>query len=168
MKCQSCGQEVLLAERCPYCGRTTGVEGGAGTAAGRPQQDGQASGRFVGRIGRSPSQEARDGWSARAAWGAGSDPGRWPGAARARAGGSVSGWGYLRRLIAYLRDPAVAGWKKTLIMAAALYVLLPVDLVPSLLVPGVGWLDDLVLLWIGIPALIRELSAYEPRRKPGR
>ncbi|WP_324715512.1 DUF1232 domain-containing protein [Carboxydochorda subterranea] len=82
----------------------------------------------------------------------------------ASAGGSapISWWGYLGRLWRYLHDPGVASWKKTLIFAGLLYVIIPVDLLPSVLIPGVGWLDDLLVLWVGLPALLRELAAYEP------
>lgn len=61
-----------------------------------------------------------------------------------------------------MRDPAVPGWKKGLIVAGCLYVALPADLVPSVLLPGLGWLDDLLVMWIGLPLLARELAAYAP------
>ena len=147
MKCQACGEEVLLAERCPYCGRPTGVSGRA--AAGdetRASSDGRVSGRFVGPMGRSAWREAGPGWS-------GDD---------LRTHERLSLLEYVRRLVAYVADPAVPAWKKGLIAAAALYVLMPLDLMPSLVLPGVGWLDDLLVLWLGLPVLARELAAYGP------
>ena len=153
MKCQACGQEVLLAERCPYCGRPTGVPSRRAGEGGERTSDGKVSGRFVGPIGR------------RGAW-YGAGAGWEPGASRPDVRLPV--WEYIRRLVAYIADPRVAGWKKGLLAAAALYVLVPLDLMPSLVLPGIGWLDDLLVLWLGLPALARELAAYMPGRRLGR
>lgn len=150
MKCQACGEEVLLAERCPYCGQPTGIEGGPPGESAQAASDGRVRGRFVGPIGRETWHEARVAWE------------------RQRGQARLSIWEYVRRLVAYMADPGVAAWKKGLVAAAAVYVLVPLDLMPSLALPGVGWLDDLLVLWLGLPALARELSAYVPGRRRSR
>lgn len=144
MRCRWCGREVLLAERCPYCRRPTGIP-----AAARPEgqpPEAEVSGRFVG-----PLRAGEAG-----AWGGGA--GRPPGAAGRR----LSLWEFVRRLAAFLRDPGVPGWKRALLAAALVYVLVPLDLLPSPLLPGLGWLDDLAVLWLLFSRLERELAGYVP------
>jgi uncharacterized membrane protein YkvA (DUF1232 family) len=52
----------------------------------------------------------------------------------------------LRRLPRYLRDRKVSFGKKMLVVLGAAYLISPVDLLPELFVPVIGWLDDLGLL----------------------
>ena len=60
-----------------------------------------------------------------------------------------------------LRDRAVPFWKKAVLVAAMIYLILPVDLIPPL-VPVFGWLDD-IILWIAILYFMRtELDAHIP------
>jgi uncharacterized membrane protein YkvA (DUF1232 family) len=52
----------------------------------------------------------------------------------------------LRLSIRLLRDRRVPWWSKLIPLAAVAYVVVPFDLFPDVL-PGVGQLDDLLLLW---------------------
>lgn len=229
MRCRACGQEVVLAERCPYCGSPTGVvaqpdsggapgggalgggargggtsggatsrrappgpgpgpgsgdetspAGGSGAAgraagqgvgAGRTPSGRGVTGRFVGPIGRYGA--SRDGWAGVGSFGDGPMPGAWrrvwswkrPGGGRPQVGSlSVGQW--LGRLVRYVFDPRVPTWKKGLILGGLLYLVFPVDLVPDLL-PPLGWLDDVAVLWLGLHALTRELLRYGPPPRPG-
>ena len=53
------------------------------------------------------------------------------------------------------RDPRVPKSLKAMVVAAILYVLSPVDLVPGFLVPALGQLDDATLLMLAAYLLIR-------------
>jgi uncharacterized membrane protein YkvA (DUF1232 family) len=52
-------------------------------------------------------------------------------------------------------DRRVSLFPKMLVAGAVLYVLWPMDLVPDVLLPFVGWLDDAVVLWLALRALVR-------------
>lgn len=52
----------------------------------------------------------------------------------------------LRRLPRYLRDGKVSFWKKLMVLLGVAYIISPVDLMPELFIPVIGWLDDLGLL----------------------
>lgn len=55
----------------------------------------------------------------------------------------------LARLIALMRDPRTPKLPRFLVVAAALYLLSPVDLIPEAIVtPVLGLLDDITLLWL--------------------
>jgi uncharacterized membrane protein YkvA (DUF1232 family) len=72
------------------------------------------------------------------------------------------------------RDPRVAWYAKALAAAVAAYALSPVDLIPDF-IPVLGYLDDLVIVPLGIMAAVRlvpqhvmaelRMKAVE-RRKP--
>ena len=148
MRCPSCGQEILIAERCPYCRQPLDVRGSGPHRQDAPKAAASdVTGRFVGPLSGGPSAEAQE---------VGRAPGRL----------SVVEW--VRRLVHYVRDPGVSGWKRGLVAAGLLYVLLPLDLLPSLVLPGIGWLDDLAVVWLGLSLLQRELAAYVPGRRRSR
>ncbi len=73
--------------------------------------------------------------------------------AKGRVAGVIALWRFLKS-----RDSGVP--LKLLVLAAALYVILPTDLVPDI-VPFAGWLDD-----VGIVALVTTFlaGAYEKRK----
>jgi len=52
------------------------------------------------------------------------------------------------------RDSRVPGWVKVIPVGALIYLLSPIDLVPGLVLPGIGQLDDLVLLLLALKAFI--------------
>lgn len=59
-------------------------------------------------------------------------------------------------LFAACREPATPGWIRAAAIALLVYVVSPVDLVPDALGP-VGWLDDLTVLAVAIPFLLRRV-----------
>lgn len=56
------------------------------------------------------------------------------------------------------RDPRVPWWVKLLAVAVAAYALSPIDLIPDF-VPVIGYLDDLILVPLGILLVIRLIPA---------
>ena len=61
----------------------------------------------------------------------------------------------LARTLALLRDPRVAKLPRVAFIAALLYTLWPVDLLPDFAAPLVGYVDDLTLLWLSLRWLRR-------------
>jgi uncharacterized membrane protein YkvA (DUF1232 family) len=52
------------------------------------------------------------------------------------------------------RNPGTPWWLKLAAVLLAVYLFSPLDLVPDWFVP-LGWIDDVTLLALGIPALLR-------------
>jgi len=65
-----------------------------------------------------------------------------------------------RSFLRYLKSPAVATWKKLLLLFAAVYVLSPVDAIPDV-IPVIGWLDDLGVLTAAGLFLTRDVRRFE-------
>lgn len=57
------------------------------------------------------------------------------------------------------RDPRVPWYAKALCAAVAAYALSPIDLVPDF-IPVLGYLDDLILVPLGIMAAVRMIPAH--------
>ena len=63
-----------------------------------------------------------------------------------------------------LKDQRVPGWVKLIPTAALIYFLSPIDLIPDLALPGLGEVDDIMMLLIALkmfldlspPAIVRE------------
>jgi len=53
-----------------------------------------------------------------------------------------------------LRDSRVPGWVKVIPIGGLLYLLSPIDLVPGFILPGIGQVDDLVLLLLALKAFV--------------
>jgi len=62
-------------------------------------------------------------------------------------------WQQARLVYALLRDPEVPFYLKLLPFTAVLYLLFPFDLIPDLL-PGLGQLDDLTVLFVGAKVFV--------------
>ena len=60
-----------------------------------------------------------------------------------------------------VRSPRVPRWKKLLVLAAAAYVVLPVDLIPDV-IPVFGWLDDLGVVGLAVAWLTHEARHLRP------
>ena len=56
----------------------------------------------------------------------------------------------VQRMLALLRDPRVAKLPRFAVLAAAIYLISPVDLLPDFALPIVGWLDDATLIWMAL------------------
>jgi uncharacterized membrane protein YkvA (DUF1232 family) len=59
-------------------------------------------------------------------------------------------------LLFALRDPGTPSMVKAGIVALALYTVSPIDLLPDMALL-LGWADDLALLMLGIPFLVKRL-----------
>jgi len=63
-----------------------------------------------------------------------------------------------------LNDGRVPGWVKLVPVAGLLYLISPIDLIPDLMLPGLGEVDDIVLLLLALkmfvdlspPSIVRE------------
>ena len=53
-----------------------------------------------------------------------------------------------------LQDRRVPGWLKLIPAAAVVYFLSPIDLLPDLMLPGLGELDDLAILFIALKTFV--------------
>jgi uncharacterized membrane protein YkvA (DUF1232 family) len=63
----------------------------------------------------------------------------------------------LTRLIALMRDPRTPKLPRFLVIAAMIYTLSPIDLIPEAIVtPLLGYLDDLMLLWLSTRWLFKK------------
>jgi uncharacterized membrane protein YkvA (DUF1232 family) len=76
-----------------------------------------------------------------------------------RVGGRLALWAALvrhaRLCVRLMGDRRVPLYPKLLVLGALAYAVAPMDLVPDLLVPVAGYLDDAVLLWLSLRALVR-------------
>lgn len=86
--------------------------------------------------------------------------------AKALGGGSASSvWGDPARLVRYLarlmRDPRVPKTAKLKVVGAGLYLWVDGDLIPDSIrvIPGLGYVDDLILVVHGIKCLVAETDA---------
>jgi uncharacterized membrane protein YkvA (DUF1232 family) len=61
----------------------------------------------------------------------------------------------LKRIAALLADPRVKKLPRLAVVAAVLYAISPVDVVPELVLPLVGWLDDATLVWMSLRWLLK-------------
>jgi len=61
----------------------------------------------------------------------------------------------VQRMLALLRDPRVAKLPRFAVFAALAYLLWPVDLLPEIALPIVGWLDDATLIWMALRWLLK-------------
>ena len=52
------------------------------------------------------------------------------------------------------QDGRVSGWVKLIPVAGLLYLLSPIDLVPDLMLPGLGEVDDIVLLLLALKMFV--------------
>jgi uncharacterized membrane protein YkvA (DUF1232 family) len=75
----------------------------------------------------------------------------------------------LTRVFHLLRDPRVGGLPRAAVIAAVIYLLSPVDLVPEILTPIFGFLDDATLLWLSMRWLLKrdpDTPAAPPAPRP--
>ena len=53
-----------------------------------------------------------------------------------------------------LRDGRVSGWVKMVPFAALIYFLSPIDLIPDLALPGLGEIDDVVVILLALKTFV--------------
>jgi len=69
-------------------------------------------------------------------------------------------------MLRLMGDKRVSLWLKLIPLGALVYFISPVDLIPGAVVPGIGALDDMAILWLGYytflelcpPAVVKELA----------
>lgn len=71
--------------------------------------------------------------------------------------------GRARALVRYFRDPAASALGKLFVLAAVLYVISPVDLIPDM-VPIVGWLDDIGVMSLAVAWMWKVVGRYRGAR----
>ena len=66
----------------------------------------------------------------------------------------------------FLKDPAVAKWRKALLVGAVVYALFPFDAIPDT-IPVLGWLDDIGVLSVAVAAVWRDLKRHSQLLEAG-
>ena len=66
--------------------------------------------------------------------------------------------GRARALVRYFRDPAASVLGKLFVLAAVVYVISPIDLIPD--VPIVGWLDDMGVMSLAVAWMWKVVGRY--------
>ena len=61
---------------------------------------------------------------------------------------------FLKLFSRLVKDPRVSPWPKMLLLLILAYLVAPIDFLPDLLI-GVGQLDDLMVLFLGLKLFIR-------------
>ena len=69
----------------------------------------------------------------------------------------------LQRILTLLKDPRVAKLPRFAVLAAVAYLISPVDLVPEIALPIVGWLDDATLIWMALRWLAKAGDDVAPK-----
>jgi uncharacterized membrane protein YkvA (DUF1232 family) len=64
----------------------------------------------------------------------------------------------VRRVAQLLTDPRTPRLPKLAVLLAAVYLLVPVDLLPEFVFPIVGYIDDLGLIWLSLRWLLKSSS----------
>jgi uncharacterized membrane protein YkvA (DUF1232 family) len=72
--------------------------------------------------------------------------------------------GRARALYRYFRDPAASVLGKLFVLAAVVYVISPVDLIPD--VPIVGWLDDMGVMSLAVAWMWKVVGRYRDTSSP--
>ena len=80
--------------------------------------------------------------------------------------GPVAQIGLFRAFWNFMRDPNATLAGKSFIVMVFLYVVSPIDLVPELAMPLVGWLDDLGMAAIAAAYLSSALGPYRTKAAP--
>lgn len=62
---------------------------------------------------------------------------------------------YIRLYVHLMRDGRVPLWPKLIVVFSLCYLISPLDFVPDVMVPVVGQLDDLLVLWLAFRTLVR-------------
>ncbi len=86
---------------------------------------------------------------------------------------------FLKLFWRLFKDSRVGLMPKLLLLLIVVYVVMPVDLLPDFL-PGLGQLDDLILIFLGLKGFVRlcprevvrehvqAIAARDPVRRPGK
>ncbi len=77
--------------------------------------------------------------------------------------GTLAMLAHPRGLWRFLRDPASPKAAKAGVLLAALYVVVPTDLIPDI-APVLGWLDDLGMTAVALTFLASQAARYEVKQ----
>lgn len=76
-------------------------------------------------------------------------------------GGDGSSGGFtFRDVLDFLSDPQAPVLPKLVFYAALFYILLPLDVLPGLRIPVVGWLDDLLVALLAWRLIKHDIARY--------
>ncbi len=78
---------------------------------------------------------------------------------------SLAKIGRARALVRYFRDREASLLGKLFVLAALVYVVSPVDLIPDA-IPVVGWLDDVGVMSLAVAWMWRIVGRYREPRRP--
>jgi uncharacterized membrane protein YkvA (DUF1232 family) len=76
----------------------------------------------------------------------------------------------LRRVLTLLTDPRTPKLPRLAVVAAVVYFISPIDVVPDPLLPVVGYLDDFMMVWMALRWLIKrdpDAASTAAGRTPG-
>ena len=62
---------------------------------------------------------------------------------------------FLKLLFRLCMDKRVGLWPKTILALAAIYVISPIDLLPDMLIPILGFAEDILILFLVLKAFVR-------------
>lgn len=63
-----------------------------------------------------------------------------------------------------LKDESVPKWNKAVLIFAVVYFFLPVDFIPEAVFPGVGHIDDLMVILAVLNSMSDVLSSYRTNK----
>jgi uncharacterized membrane protein YkvA (DUF1232 family) len=75
--------------------------------------------------------------------------------------------GRARALVRYFRDREASILGKLFVLAAVVYVISPVDLIPDAF-PIVGWLDDMGVMSLAVACMWKVVGRYRDAPQPAR
>jgi uncharacterized membrane protein YkvA (DUF1232 family) len=78
---------------------------------------------------------------------------------------SLARVGRARALLRYFRDREASLFGKLFVLAALVYVVSPVDLIPDA-IPVVGWLDDVGVMSLAVAWMWKIVGRYREAPKP--
>lgn len=130
MRCEACRKEIALAKVCPYCGH---VQTQTASHDEEEPSSQKARGEFRGTL---------------------DDDGDGSGT---RAGRRIQP--SLDNVARFLFHPDIPISRKLVALAALFYVLSPIDILPGGILPVIGWLDDLAVMYFAWQWIARHLRA---------
>jgi uncharacterized membrane protein YkvA (DUF1232 family) len=72
----------------------------------------------------------------------------------------------LKMALAFLSDPRVGKLPRFAVLAAVAYLISPVDLVPEMVVPVAGYIDDLIVVWMSFRWLFQRGDQVRQEQGP--
>lgn len=73
--------------------------------------------------------------------------------------------GNIRYVFRLLKDESVPKWNKAVLIFALVYFFLPVDFIPEAVFPGLGYLDDLMVILGALNSLSDIFAGYRATKQ---